>query len=533
MPITKDQIISIMDSATDDTNRRKKQRDYFKGKHSILENPETNKDGSAKVQVVHNLVKRCVQGHVGFALAEPIKILPQGTDDEQDEETVVEGGEKTSGFDLYEELRDENDLDAIDADHYRDAIVEDVSYEIISFDRKLAVEEDPVDRDVRIRITKIPGCECVGVFDSSNELHVLIREVPVKAGTYWEGELVLNDRTEVWVYEREATTVYTKTEEADPQTNTVKIDLTQKQSEPNPFDELLVVPFMVDKRREPYISETLIALQDHYNRLLSEQGNSIIQNTKENWVVKGYTGDPGNEQKFQEMLKNRVIFVKEDGSVERQKIGADVAEIQDNRQATRSAIFETGGVADTSEIVGATGGTSGIALRLAMTPQKETADPMIRTFKRSVRKRIELINRIHAVLDRPAIEDYSVQMTTKTIVNETELWAGITQLLEVLSREDAIGIAVPSIEDPKAANERKQKELEQELERDIMLKEAEPTGPNVPVGAQAAVRQGRRIRTEADTEANLGAQFDSIQSGLSDEDAERVAEEAVKLGIGS
>lgn len=539
MALTAEQIQDLIDGSVDERVRRQKQKDYYDGKHAILDNPGTNKDGSKRVAAVHNLIAKTIDRHVGFALSDPVQIVSKETEAEQaDEAPAVEG---ETGFDLYEEMRERNDLDCTDAEHYRTSLKMDVSYEIFSFDKGFDEENKA---DTKVVITKVPTIECIGIYDSNDELQALIRIIVVKQNSFWDGEFVAETREEVWVYEAHQTAVYTnepiggeKAPEGEAEgarliLKKVEEDAAIPNPEPNILGRLLIVPFTVTEKREPFMSAHLIGLQDNFNRLMSMHGNSVIEDSKEHWIIKGFRSTAENLAAFWEMMRQNIIFIPNDAEAKREKSGTDVGEVEFQRDWTRAAIFETAGAADTERIVGTTGTTSGIALKLAHVPQSERASSMIKFFTRGIRKRIELLNVIHKNLNRPELEKFTVQIDTRMIINETELWGQVANLREVLSLEDTLMIAVPSIENPNAAAERKREEEARELDSEIMLKDAEPGGINAPVGIQAAARRARRADVEAKTATRLGDQFNDLESALSDEDAKKVVEEAKKLGVG-
>lgn len=588
MALTERDVATILQAHAADRIRRAKQDDYYRGKHAIVANPGTNKDGTLRVAKVHNLIKKCVNRHVGFAFGQPVQYVSKLTDEQQARQRgkapgllrraasavrgllpgrekpapgepdgpkgpalIVSEGEarigelglepsaRNDGLTALEEIREWNDLDAADMAHYKDTLIEEASFEVFSFDKPLNTGEIEKKSDIKIEITKMPRGECVGVFDTDGELRILVRKILVKAGTLYRGQIVPKDRTECWVYDDDAITVYDEVVTAaagsgDPTYNyTMQDEVVDGVPNPelNRFGSILAVAFRIDRQMEPYISERAIELQDHFNNLFSSEGNSVIEDSKDHWHVSGFSNTEDNQKTFEEMIKKNVFFTPPDCTVTRIKTGVDVEMVADNRQWTRKALFETLGATDTEQITGATGEASGIALRLAHGPMIETAVPFIDMFQVGLRRRVDLINKIHTALGRPIVENYKIVMKSQVLVNEGELWDKLPTLMTGLALEDAISLAVPSIDDPKAAAARKHEERDKELERQIMLRDS-PAPVGAPLPAQLADRVRQKAEAQAGAEPAVARRAANLISDAQQQDVANLIKTGEKLGIG-
>ena len=107
-----------------------------------------------------------------------------------------------------------------------------------------------------------------------------------------------------------------------------------------------------------------------------------------------------------------------------------------------------GAVPDIEEIAGATGSTSGIALKLKFLAMQEVASSIINYLKTSLRDRIDLINILDSMNDgTPQIEDVTVNVQFDLPVNRLEEWKAIKELTGIVSLKTMLEL-LSNIDEP-------------------------------------------------------------------------------------
>jgi len=101
----------------------------------------------------------------------------------------------------------------------------------------------------------------------------------------------------------------------------------------------------------------------------------------------------------------------------------------------------------TGKIMGATGNTSGIALKLMFHAMEQAAGGFIHNFKSGVRARIDLLNRVWGPLGQPVLAGYDVEIIPNLPVNELELYDRIPVLRMALSSREVLK-RLPSVTNP-------------------------------------------------------------------------------------
>jgi hypothetical protein len=115
----------------------------------------------------------------------------------------------------------------------------------------------------------------------------------------------------------------------------------------------------------------------------------------------------------------------------------------------RDMIHGMGNIPDVQKIIGATGAASGIAIKLMFTPQQQAFDTYSPFLEENIISRIELLNVRNKILNKPAIEDYSVTLQFKMPSNRIEEWQNIKMLDGVVSKQTQLKL-LSDIEDPAA-----------------------------------------------------------------------------------
>lgn len=108
----------------------------------------------------------------------------------------------------------------------------------------------------------------------------------------------------------------------------------------------------------------------------------------------------------------------------------------------------TGEVPDVEEITGATGQTSGIALRLKFLPMLQSASSIANNLKAGLRARIELLNvRLGQSEGSGGIEDVNLIVSFTLPANRIEEWKAVKELIGILSHKTILEL-MTDIDDP-------------------------------------------------------------------------------------
>jgi len=411
--------------------------DYYTGAQAITRNQRQNPDGSSRVATVHNKIREMVDRLTGFSLADGVKISHSGLDAD-----LSSDKEGQTGLDIYQEIKAGNDLETVDVEHFRECLVSNFAVEIHT-----TIEKDGA---IELVITQTPSHEWTLIYNESNELFVGIRQTLIPACSYWRGEYQAETVRVVEVYDSEEISFYkdTKYKRAARTAYKQRVSLEAAgDSVIHNYGRPPLVVFSTTRDRVNYISDSMTGLQDHLNDLLSGNGNDVKRTSDGMLALKGYEPSAENERVVEKAKESGVIILAADGSIENITFGSSVDRVRYQVDETRQSLFEEGDVPDIERIVGATGSTSGIALKLKSTPMKHRADMMLKYFKNGIRDRIDLINHVLGVLGSPLIEDYKITIEPRLILNDVEVWQAIRQLDNLVSTKTQLSL-IPGIDDP-------------------------------------------------------------------------------------
>jgi SPP1 family phage portal protein len=466
-------------------------------------------------------VQEVVDQHVGFAFNEPAMFQARGKVDTPDQR---EDDEKPrDAFEQYDDTKHLLRLNTLDMELYRECLVSGYAVEIHSFDNK-------ADEGEEVEITQVPAREIVLVTDGNNDIMVVIRRVQIDANTFWRGAFQREPVDLVVVYDEVAITEFTVQNSKDEvavagqaPTQTLK-PLTQ--STLHGFAQMPVVVYSISKKRKALVDDQMLGLQDHLNSQASANGNAVEENSKNKWKVKGYdTQDPKSRVAFKDALAEGFIFVDQDGDVESMRGGNEVAEVQYQYEQTRSALFESGAAVDVRKIVGTTGSTSGIALKLMWLPTEDRSALMTGYFKDGLRSRIDLLNERLEGLEKKDLmmTNYEITIDYRQVINETEVWTALTSLKDIIPDSDIVA-KVPGEEDPKGTYARLLEQREQSV--DAKSAAIESALANGPVQTQAAISGARKDRAAQSATVDLTESLGQTKSTASKEELDALIAKA-------
>jgi len=408
---------------------------YYSGKHTIVGKNERYADGSKKSENVTNWPRYGVNRYVGAMTRKPYKVTARNAEDEL----------AKLGIEVYADIARRVMIDAIDVDILRDVLINGRGIELHYFDPDAG----------GIQIANYDPLEWAVVYDSNEDVVAAIRRVTIPAGTIHQGAALADSLDIVTVYTDAIIAEYSSSGKS-PNNWTLTKDPVE-----HFYGRVPVVEWCVNELRESLISAAVRSQTDEWNSIDSASGDDIRQIVDAMLVIKGYDAD-WVKQHESVINKSRMLPLSGAGDADAFYLTrqTDVARITERLKRTREAIHLMMEVPDVANIAGATGATSGIALKLMFTPMNETANAMIQYLKRCMKCRVDLINAMQEKQGLPQIVDYDMNIGFSIPVNELEEWQSIGALQDIVSHGTRLRL-LHSIEDPAAELEAFNTEHEQ------------------------------------------------------------------------
>lgn len=460
----------VWDSAENDAIRDYVQRrlDYWNGEHDILGEDSTYANGQTKSTYVMNWVKEIVTRHNGCMTQFQVEI------------PSPEGGDQVDST-AYDKIREQQRLDKIDSLLVRDALLCGYGVEFQGFDA--ATKE--------ITISRYSPSEWAFLWDSEDELQAAVRCVQLEANTVHNGEVLENDTEALWVYTQDEIGEWIRDANT---TGEFKGTISE-----NPLGRIPVVVWLADEEMAGIISDELIAMNDAFNSQFSIEGDDI--NNTVDAIVKMWGVDSAwvtaNESTILEKRMLPFDHPKSEQDAEFLSRKLDIGPHSKHLDVIRENIHIMGNIPDTSKITGATGSTSGVALRLAFTPMEQAFQSYSPFLVEAVHDRIALLNARLEKLQAETIPNPKVIVQFRMPANRVEEWQYIGMLKGIVSQKTMLSL-LTDIEDPA-------KELQNvvnEMGEDQPSQVAERIAENE---ARAANIERLLVESDARTTESIGA----------------------------
>ena len=447
--LTKEQVQTIW---TNNANKRKKQAkldEYCNGDQDILDATSTRYDGQTRNLVVTNWIDYVVRKHTGFVIGTPATYsFRDGSPDEEiQKKSLIE----------IKDLFRKNDVPSLDIEHFRNSLIYGESVEVHWVE------------DGSIGITAYSPLEWAFLYNEFGDIVVAIHKSTLAIGTYYGGNILDKPVSLYTVYDDSRIIVYSSDSESDNVQGWVEVS-----NKAHHYKQLPVVYFSVSSHGEPFITDALISQQDTYNNIRSLNADGVEYNIDALLVLIGYEPDALLEKDtdgityLEKLRQERILSLKEGSQAEFLLKGSEKDNVEFDLKLSRDAIHMMGSLADTEAILGLTGQTSGIALKMKLQPQIDQATIFTSYFEPALRKRIELVNIIRKTHKKSQLLDYDITFTLNIPVHEIEIWQNVGLLDHLLTRVDQLKL-IPSIDDPEKAAEAKAKEEKAELESAAVL----------------------------------------------------------------
>ena len=405
-------------------------QNYYAGKHAILSRHETYAGDVAKVNRVANWPKYIVNRFVGMLTSESYMV------------TSKEGDAENEGPERYSEISEFNDFVALDVELLRLQLAQGSAIELHEFS------------DNAITVTGHDPRKWLLLRDTSGALVGAIYIVRVAQGTIQDDKPLAKPEERMFFYNDTTRTEFKRTVSE----GTSGVDAGSKwetvEDIPHEYGRVPVFEWRANASGDSLISDDLIGLVDEYNEIFSAAGDDIRREVDALLAIKGFDA---------EYLRENADIINETrilplGSEESSKAEfltrkADVEPDTRHLARTREIIHMTGEVPDVEEITGATGQTSGIALRLKFLPMLQSASSIANNIKKGLRARIDLLNVRLDQSEGGVIEDVNLIITFTLPANRIEEWKAINNLNDQVSHKKRLEL-LTDVDDP-----------EQELER--------------------------------------------------------------------
>jgi len=411
MNLTTNMIDALWSNDTQNRAKRTRRENYYDSKHDILDRDEKYGDGKSKGNIVTNWIGHIVDEHTGT-------ISPYQVSSEDD--LMVEAVKE------YAQIMDDNFIGSKDIDNRRNAYLFGYGIEVHSFDAEKG----------QVVIKNYPSNEWLIQRDSDGDIALAIRWVSLPEYSIYNQEVLIE--------EIELISVYTKTGYVHMEKNGDNWTITEENQ--HFYGKVPVIQWRVDENASGLVSDALIKQNDEYNETDSANGDSVKIDVDSILKLTGIDSVWATENETI-IREKRMIPLPDGGDAEYMSRTFDTARIQDRLDRTRKHIHIMGKVPDVANVVGASGATSGIALKLLFSPMQRNSESVISFLKQSVADRVSLINAMWAKLNKPILEDYTITIQFVMPVNRIEEWQNIGALNGIVSKKTMLEL-LTDITDP-------------------------------------------------------------------------------------
>jgi SPP1 family phage portal protein len=494
--LTLEQIDEIWEGKAAEREAMTKRKQYYDGQHAIVGRGESYADGTEKAERVTNWVEDIVDRHTGSLSEYQVTAI---------QDPGAEEARDTAAFDAYAALVESEGLVAQDIKNRRNAHIFGSHIEVHSYDPDAKT----------IRITNYDPREWVIVRDNETDaIRIAVRRVKLPKGAVYQDAYLKEDLEIQTVYTDEWILVYRLGKDKDGKRNW---EPDKKSSQDHHYKRPPVVEWKLTEDGKSLITEALMGQNDDYNEIDSANSDSIKRDVDSMLMIKGVDSE-WVMNNAEAIRQTRVIPLPKESELGELARTFDTARIEERLKRTRKHIHAMGKVPDLAEIVGTSGATAGIALKLMFTSMEQFAEATIAILKQCLRERLELIGAVTEIKGGAQLEGYELTIQFRMPVNRIEEWKSIGALDGKVSRKTKLRL-LTDITDPDA-------ELEA-LERDEE-NAADVAGLAEPADPAAAIEANDRA-IDAAADATAAALEDPIMR-FSEQMTEAVKAALLKAG---
>jgi SPP1 family phage portal protein len=349
-----------------------KRKKYYYDDQDIKRRLNIRLDGNVPNEVVTNWIEHIIFQHTGFMLSNPVKY---DSPNEADLRAIEE---------MYKVL----DLQTVDLENLTYSLLYGTAIEVVAYGDSFTSDNyNPIDW----RIIK----------DDQGIIKFAINHAIIPAFTVFEDTIETKDREFFIVY----------TETSIDYFQYMNRELSLYKTVPHYFGEVPIIEYSISEDFRSIITDSIIDLQDSWNKtfsnLLDDSDYSIDGMLK----IKGYDVKAMFEKNeygvtlARQLQVNKMIAVDADGDVDYlNKPTFPVEKYNTAFDRTKYALHKVSKIVDTDSITGATGETSGIALKMRFQPLYFASNNFQKYFKMGLQKRIKFFNRILELTNKPMID---------------------------------------------------------------------------------------------------------------------------------
>lgn len=417
MDITTKQLDEIWQAQEHARAHQKRRRRYYKGKHDICERNEKHADGKRKANVPTGFAQYIVDMYVGAMTANPYQVS-----------RMDENGPDTA--DQYSDIARDANLDSVDVENLRNALICGYGLELHEFvDSKFKVLPEKPEQWTLVR-------------DENDEIVMASTRFVMPAFSVFRGEMITTALEIMYTYDAVSKAGYKR------EASTVRGDWEEFEARQHFYGQVPVVEWRATDDRESMLSTALLRQIDEYDDIDSLSGDDIRNVSDALLKIKGINSNWVKENE-DVILRLRVLPIPDDAEAEYLTKTTDTERVTSRLARCREAIHTMGGVPDIQQVTGATGSTSGIALKLKFMPMEQRAGAMFKQLEKSLRKRIDVLNSITQKASQTKIENYEITMQFNMPVNRIEEWANIGALTDIVTHRTQLEL-LSDVDDPDA-----------------------------------------------------------------------------------
>ena len=389
-----------------DYNRKVKLKNYYVGKHDVL-NKQGRPNGAPNNKIVANFCSYISDMSTGFFIGKPVAYTTQESEQ--------------SKLDNLLEVFRYNDESAHNLELAEEASITGESYEILY-----------VDSDAEIRFKSIPSEEMILVCDATLEENVIcaIRHYRVydfNDSTYSEYVEIYDDR-EIRYYDY----------------NSGRFTLTDTQ--PHYFDDVPIIEYP-NNRQHRGDFENVLTLVDAYDMAQSLSLDDAMDFTDAFLIVHGVGGMDADDVK--KMRHDKLLhFEDASGGAEWLIKNLNDSYIENIKTRLQTDIHKFSNVPNMTDENFA-GNTSGVAIKYKLIGLEQIRSRKEREFKKALQRRIELISGMLKTKSIDAIDfrDVEIVFTANIPANIQEQTQVVKDLDGIISQKRRLSL-LPFIEDP-------------------------------------------------------------------------------------
>lgn len=459
--LTNKQILRIWNSYADRHAAMDKRWQYYEGDHKFL-SMNGNEYGQPKNNDPVNFVESILDAHTALNTSKPYQF---SRNNEEDDATP---------FDNYDSIREENNLDTIDAQHFLNALIFGYSVEVHSLNNG------------SIKIKKYDPREWSFVFDEHDVLQHAIHKVTIPENTVYLYRLLEQPKTVYTVYN---TLGYQIFEEKDG-------SLVETFASPHPYKDLPIVLFHVNEKMRPFLGDNIIGQNNALNRVVNQRLDEVEYHNSILAAI-GFANDEQNRDNLNKVVsQDKAIILPQHSDLKWIVKQTDTQKYREAIDDAREFLFMQGKLPDRKDVQGAIGSLSGEAIKHLYQPTLQQAEFFQRFIKVGLRRRIDLINRVWEIQGKPKMENYNINIDVSLPIDLKNIADTVAALDGIISHRKQLEM-LPGV-DPETELARLEEQKPSASTPSATAQQLKPL-PNQEAPAERAANREQVVSSVADS----------------------------------